>query len=390
MSISRFALGQTVQGRLKVDEALVMRFADLSGDYNPIHVDAQAAILHGYSRPVAHGLLSVALLSRLIGMELPGPGAVLIRHEIEWLAPVFVGDEIVMVLTVEGLSEAAGIVTVGVSATNQEGKSVMRGRAQVSVPAEIGKKAVEAGAHRVALITGGSRGIGAAIGRRLASSGYKVALGYRESTEAAQKLVHELRASGVTGVSAFQADLFSGEAVQTLIAQVLETFGRLDIIVHCATPRTYAVDVASLSYAQVEPYLHVYLGAALEIVRAAASGMAERGFGRFVFLGTSAMFAPPRAGWGAFLIAKHALYGLVRNLAVELGPHGITSNMVSPGMTVTDLTQDIPVRVKEVEARKNPTRRLATTQDTADLVAFLVSDAAGYINGANLPLTGGP
>ena len=77
-------------------------------------------------------------------------------------------------------------------------------------------------------------------------------------------------------------------------------------------------------------------------------------------------------------------------MALELGPMGITSNMISPGMTVTDLTADISIRAKEVEARRNPTRRLATAQDTAELVAFLANSASGYINGANLPVAGGP
>ena len=81
---------------------------------------------------------------------------------------------------------------------------------------------------------------------------------------------------------------------------------------------------------------------------------------------------------------------LVRALAVELGPHGITSNMIPPGMTVTDFSAHVPLRAKEVEARTNPLRRLPLAEDTAELVGFLARPEAGYLNGLNLPLTGAP
>lgn len=93
---------------------------------------------------------------------------------------------------------------------------------------------------------------------------------------------------------------------------------------------------------------------------------------------------------GAYVAAKEALWGLTKGMAAELGPSGITTNMVSPGVTVTDLTAFVPARAKEVAARTSPMRRLATSQDTAELVAFLASTAAGFINGSNLPVTGGP
>jgi 3-oxoacyl-[acyl-carrier protein] reductase len=92
----------------------------------------------------------------------------------------------------------------------------------------------------------------------------------------------------------------------------------------------------------------------------------------------------------AYIAAKQSLWGLVRSLALELGPQQITANMVSPGMTVTELTADVPVRIKEAEARKVPLRRLALPEDVANTIAFLASDSGGYLSGVNLPLTGGP
>ena len=102
------------------------------------------------------------------------------------------------------------------------------------------------------------------------------------------------------------------------------------------------------------------------------------------------MSGAPPAGWAAYLTAKQALWGLAKSMATEFGPSGITTNMVSPGLTVTDLTTNIPARAKEVEAHRSPMRRLATSQDTAELVSFLAGKPSGYINGANLPVSGGP
>ena len=179
----------------------------------------------------------------------------------------------------------------------------------------------------------------------------------------------------------------SGEA---LALAGFDPDGPLDVIVHGASPMVRPTNVEELGYALIELYLKTYLGGALALVSDASPGMRERRFGRFIFLGTSYMFGIPPEGVGAYLPAKYALYGLVRCMATELGPAGITTNMVSPSITVTDFTADIPARVKEVEARKSPMRRLATVRDTAELAGFLASDAAGYMNGENLPVTGGP
>lgn len=89
-------------------------------------------------------------------------------------------------------------------------------------------------------------------------------------------------------------------------------------------------------------------------------------------------------------VEAHDDRGRLRTVRHEIGYHGVTSNMVSPGMTITDLTADVPMRLKQVEARTKPMRRLGTTTDAAGTIAFLAGDQAGYVNGVNIPVTGGP
>ena len=267
---------------------------------------------------------------------------------------------------------------------------LMKGNAKVKVAERLtGLNPNTGETGRVALVTGGSRGIGAAIARRLAASGMSVVVNYRGSRDAAEHVVQEIQSAGGSA-QAFGTDLGDPVATSNMIHEIIRSFGRLDVVVHGASPGVNRVNVAELSYGDIEPYLRIYLGGALALVASASLQMAERKFGRFIFLGTGFMFGMPPTGMAAYLGPKQALWGLVKSMATELGPRGITCNMVSPGMTVTDLTADIPTRIKEVEAHKSPMRRLAMTQDTAELVAFLASDAAGYINGANLPITGGP
>ena len=241
---------------------------------------------------------------------------------------------------------------------------------------------------RVALVTGGSRGIGAAVASRLAADGLAVAVNYLKSKDSAEHVADEIRSAGGSA-KAYMADVGDPDATADMVEAIVRSFGRLDVIVHGATPSIGQIKVGDLSYRELEPYLKTYLGGALALMSTATPGMAERGFGRLIFLGTSYMFGIPPAGLAGYVAAKHALLGLVKGLAAELGPSGITSNMVSPGVTVTDLTGDMPARMKELEARKSPMRRLATVGDTAELVRFLASPEAGFINGTNIPVTGG-
>ena len=306
----------------------------------------------------------------------------------DWLHPMFVGDEIDLEAVVESASSAAGVLTLSIHATNQNGRQIMKGQAKVKVSERVAAKREAEPAGRTALVTGGGRGIGAAIARALAAKGVAVAVGCRRDVAAAAAVVAEIDAAGGRAAM-FQGDVSDAGAVETMLGQIASALGPIDIVVHGATPPLSVAKVTDLDLPGITPYLEVFLGGALEIAKRVVPGMAERHFGRFVFLGTSALQGTPPAGWGAYVTAKEALWGLARTMAQELGPFGITTNMVSPGLTVTDLTAHVAARVKEVEARRNPLRRLAMVEDTAAFVAFLSGDEAGFINGAHLPVNGG-
>jgi len=389
--IDRFRPGMVFSEEVTLSPALVESFAQFSGDRNPLHLQAESAREYGFARPVAHGAIQSAIVSRLIGMKVPGPGAVWMNQSMDWMKPVFVGDTICVEAEIESVSAGAATLSLILRATNQNQEAVMKGSAKVKVAVKLAEDTAGTPPKepRVALVTGGSRGIGAAIARAFAAAGMEVAIACKSNRPAAEEVVRQIVTAGgrarcwVTGLESEG----SGTA---LVNEVLAAYGRVDVIVHAATQPVPAMVFSELKTEDLRAYHRMHVEVPLELVQAATPGMTERRFGRFIFLGTSYLFGTPPSKMAAYIAAKQGLWGLVRSLALELGPQQITANMLSPGITITDLTADIPQRFKETEARRVPVRRLAVPEDVAQAAVFLASEAAGYISGQNLPLTGGP
>jgi len=371
-----------------LDAALVEKFAEFSGDRNPVHLQAEAAREFGFSRPFAHGAILSAIVSKLIGMKVPGPGAVWMSQSMEWARPIFVGETVKVEAEIESASSGAEVLTLKLRATLSGGEQVMQGSAKVKVAPRIAERTESVTKEqRVALVTGGSRGIGAAIAQALGAAGYQVVLTYHANRAAAD----DVAASIVRGGSAAEAlavDLSVPGSGTVLIAKVIAQFGRVDAIVHAATQHLPVATIAETTCSDLQKFMRVHVEAALELAQAGAADMGPRKFGRMIFLGTSALFGPPPPKTAAYVTAKQALWGLVRCLAAEAGPQQITVNMISPGMTVTDLTADVPARIKEAEARRTALRRLALPEDVARVAAFLAGSAGDYVTGQNLPVTG--
>lgn len=379
--------GDSVSVTETIDKARVAAFAGFSGDDNPIHVDPKIARLYGHARPIAHGAILVSVLSRVIGTQLPGYGAIWMSQDIDWQYPVYVGDTVTMVVTVSNFSKAASLLSLDVNATNQDGVCVMKGASAVRISkpmSDPGNRQMETG--KDILVTGGSRGIGSVVAERLAEAGYSPHILYRRDEAMATELVERIQSRGNTAAMIRQ-DLAApaAELRSTLERHGVEFSG----VVHCASAPVRSEEVDEISADEFQLHQQVSCHAAVTLVSTLAPFMKNRGFGRFVFMGTSALNQSPPKGWSAYLAAKHALWGLTRNVATELGPFGITANMISPSLIVTDLTSGIPLRAKEVEARKNPIRRLAEPEDVANTVKYLLDPAASFVNGQNLMLNGG-
>jgi 3-oxoacyl-[acyl-carrier protein] reductase len=253
---------------------------------------------------------------------------------------------------------------------------------------------------RVAFVTGGTRGIGAAISKSLVSQGATVAAGYGRNTEQAQKFLAELSAaSDGAEVSVHQGDVSSGDDCRRTIREVIDTHGRLDILVNNAGI-TIDKTVAKMTDDEWNKVIAVNLSGAFFLAQAALAHMLERGTGRIVIV-SSIIGEIGAIGQANYAASKSGLFGLTKTLAREalfqLSRSGkltedsisVTVNTVTPGYVATEMVQAVPEKVLDRIRSTIPAGRLARPDEIARVVHFLAADASSYITGQVWGVNGG-
>ncbi len=237
---------------------------------------------------------------------------------------------------------------------------------------------------KVALVTGGSRGIGAAIARRLASDGATVAITYVANKEAADKVVSDLAAAGAEGL-AVQADAGEPEDAAAAVRQVAERFGGLDILVHNAGVANFA-PLPESDFSDFRRQFAINVDGVFAATRAAADHL--RDGGRIIVIGSVNAHTMPVAGGAVYGATKAAVAGLVRGWARDLGPRNILVNAIQPGPVDTDLN---PAEGDFADVLRPLTAlgRYARPEEITNLTAFLASDEASYITGTTIDIDGG-
>ena len=238
----------------------------------------------------------------------------------------------------------------------------------------------------VGLVTGGTRGIGAAITTMLARNGAKVAAGYSRGRETAEAMQKELDGGG-GAVSIHQGRVDSIEDCQRVVAEVLDRFGRIDFLVNNAGI-TVDKTVRKMTADDWHNVLNVNLFGAFAMTKAVLEHMIDRGSGRIVNI-SSVIGETGNVGQANYAASKAGLFGFTKSLALEMSRRGITVNVVAPGFIATEMVGAMPQSTLDAVVEKIPLRRLGKPEEVARVVQFLLEDESSYITGAVYTINGG-
>ncbi|TVT53057.1 SDR family oxidoreductase [Amycolatopsis rhizosphaerae] len=244
-----------------------------------------------------------------------------------------------------------------------------------------------AGEQGVALVTGASRGLGAVIARALAADGRPVAVNYRSDAAGASVVVDGIRAGGGTAES-FAADVTDEEAVPALVAEVEARLGPVGVLVVNATGPHGEIAVEELTWRAHLDQLEFFVKSPTLLLQAVLPGMKARGGGRIIQIGSD-IFERGLPRWSAYGAAKGAQIGLTRSWARELGPWGITVNLVAPGWIPVERHEGVPEGSRAEYVADVPLGRFGRPDEIAAAVCFLASERASFVNGERITVNGG-
>ena len=239
---------------------------------------------------------------------------------------------------------------------------------------------------RVALVTGGSRGIGRALALRLAAEGADVAISYRSNEAAAEETAEAVRKAGVR-CEVFRGNVADPRDVQVVFKDVNDAFGRLDILINNAGTTRDNI-MLRMKEDEFDEVLSTNLKGTYLCTQAALRPMIRARWGRIVNI-SSVVGLMGNAGQANYAASKAGIIGLTKSVAREVAGRGITANVVAPGYVETELTGKLPEKIKKQIREQVPASRFAAAEEVAEAVAFLAGEGAGYITGQTIAVDGG-
>ena len=240
---------------------------------------------------------------------------------------------------------------------------------------------------KVVLVTGASRGIGAAAAVRLARGGASVVVNYHQNKDAAGKVLQEAQAAGGRAMI-FQADVTQNDQIERMVQATEQQLGPIDVLVNNAYFPFEVGPLHALSWDSFHRAVEHELSAFFHCVRACLPGMQQKKSGRIIVVSTR-LAQQPLPKMGAYAAAKSALESMANTMAIELGPLGIAVNVVTPAFTLTDASMIMPEAFRERVKETRPLKKHLYPEDVAGAIAFLAGDEASMLTGSHILITGG-
>jgi 3-oxoacyl-[acyl-carrier protein] reductase len=383
-----FYLGETASLKHKVKLSDVEKFVDLSGDDNKLHVNKEFAKLTSFSKPVVHGMIGVSFISTLIGTKIPGDGALWYKQSVEFLMPVRIGDIIEVKIEIIGINRKARSLELRTEIRNQHKQIVTTGISEVKV-IDVKEDITESTAITapIALVIGGTGGIGSKVCLELAQLGYDLAIHYYRNKDEALLIKKSIEEFNIRAMIV-QFDITDIVGLSEAQGKIERSLGRVTTVINCSTSSTPNIKFANTDWNKFEEHHRINVRGAFNLVKVFLPEMIKGKHGDFIFI-TTQYTNSPKSELAYYISSKSALEGFVRSLAVEYGPSSVRFNLVSPGMTQTDLISDVPEKTKLLSAMNTPLRKLANAVDIANAIGFLASSKSNYITGETIRVNGG-
>jgi 3-oxoacyl-[acyl-carrier protein] reductase len=388
-SIDEISAGEKFSLKVEISEQMVDQYASLTGDYNPLHMDVCFARKTPFNDRVVHGMLLGSFVSTIVGMHLPGPGALWLSQNYEFLIPLRIGDTIRLNALVSRKSESQSIIFIQIEAFNQHSILVMKGEGKVKVLEREKKKMKNKELKDCnVFVTGGSRGLGAQIVQEFAKTGCEVFLNYYNSKKQAETILNHVAQTPESGhVHLIKGDVTTKEGVKSILDQFPDR--GMDILIFNALSDWNQSLALDQDLSDFERALDFGLRAPFLLLKELLPIMVRNRYGRIVSILSTSIIGSPPSGFSSYNVGKKALESLTKSVAVEYGKYNVCANMVSPNMLRTDLTANTPERLKKLVEAQTPLKRLAALEEVAHAVVSLCEPHSSYINGHNLILSGG-
>jgi len=229
---------------------------------------------------------------------------------------------------------------------------------------------------KTAVIIGGSGGIGTAIAKKMVQKGTRVYSSYHKGKPTD------------SDINFFKMDITDSDSVKREFSKIIDE-QKIDIVVFSVTTQIENKRLLSLQWADYSQHIDLQIKGLFNVIRGMDAQLRLKNKTKFIIILTEYCIGKPPASLSHYVTAKYALMGMAKSMAVELARYNCTVNMVSPGMTSTNLISNLPHKLVEITAANNPLKRIAESDDVANLVLFLASDESDYINGVNILVNGG-